>query len=314
VATRALSIMRSGRGSKVPAWIQRLRSQELITALFPQRNACLDNRPSAIILPDHFIVNETMRECLEETADISRLEALLRGLNDGSIKPVMVDSIAPSVFAHRVLLAWDYSFLDDGERANRRSRTVTLNRAMAEDVFRSENLAELLSAEAVERVTEEIQGRATSTRARNCDELYELIRTHGWISCGEIEKRAAGDGAAMISALESQDRVRRVRLGQIDGPQVAIATEDLALFSAVYPDTLPQPGRGEGAEVSRFTSSGEEPDHRSGVQEIVRRALVTSGPILGVDLAQRLRLPVDDDASYANSNRAIRRPKQALLA
>ena len=69
-----------------------------------------------------------------------------------------MDSIAPSVFAHRVLLAWDYSFLDDGDRANRRSRTVTMNRAMAEDVFRSENLAELLSTEAVERVTVEIQG------------------------------------------------------------------------------------------------------------------------------------------------------------
>ena len=31
-------------------------------------------------------------------------------------------AFAPSVFAHRILLAWDYSFLDDGERANRRSR------------------------------------------------------------------------------------------------------------------------------------------------------------------------------------------------
>ena len=294
VATRALSIMRSGRGSKVPAWIQRLRSQELITALFPQRNACLDNRPPAVILPDHFIVNETMRECLEETADISRLEALLRGLNDGSIRPVMVDSIAPSVFAHRVLLAWDYSFLDDGERANRRSRTVTMNRAMAEDVFRSENLAELLSAEAVEQVTQEIRGRATSTQARNCDELYELIRTHGWISCDEIKERTAADGAAMLAALESDGRVCRVRLGHHDSPEVAIATEDLALFSTVYPDSLPPPGWDEGAEVDRFTSSDERSGHSSGVQEIVRRALVTSGPTLAVDLAQRLRLPADD--------------------
>src|SRR5712692_6351926 len=35
VASRALTVMRSSRGRRVPAWIQRLRSQDLITALFP---------------------------------------------------------------------------------------------------------------------------------------------------------------------------------------------------------------------------------------------------------------------------------------
>jgi ATP-dependent helicase Lhr and Lhr-like helicase len=316
VATRALSIMRSGRGNKVPAWIQRLRSQELITALFPQRNACFDNRPASVNLPEHFIVNETMRECLEETADISRLETLLRGLEDGSIRSVMVDSIAPSVFAHRVLLAWDYSFLDDGERANRRSRTVTMNRAMAEDVFRSENLAELLSAEAVEQVTEEIQGRATSTRARNCDELYELIRTHGSLPCAAIADRTVGDARAMLTTLEGAGRVLHVRLGQPGSAELAIATEDLALFSAAYPNlhvganadhnsqpqngqrqatpTLLPPGQGE---ECRGTSCGPTEavlERGAAIEEIVRRALVTSGPLLVADLAHCLRLAVND--------------------
>ncbi|MGH7933474.1 MAG: DEAD/DEAH box helicase, partial [Candidatus Binataceae bacterium] len=138
VAARALSVMRSMKGRKVPAWIQRLRTQELITALFPQRNACFENRPGAIEVPDHFIVREAVRECLEESTDLKRLLKLLRGVEEGGIRTLFVDAVAPSVFAHRVLLAWDYSFLDDGERANRRSRTVTMNRAMAEDVFREE--------------------------------------------------------------------------------------------------------------------------------------------------------------------------------
>jgi ATP-dependent Lhr-like helicase len=281
VATRALSIMRAGRGAKVPAWIQRLRTQELITALFPQRNACLDNRPATVVLPDHFIVDETMRECLEESADITRLEALLRGLEDGSIRPVLVDSIAPSVFAHRVLLAWDYSFLDDGERANRRSRTVTMNRAMAEDVFRSENLADMLSAEAVERVVEEIQGRSTSTRARNPDELYELIRMHGALPCGAIPDRTNADSREMLSILESAGRITHTRLGEDDSAEMVITTEDLPLFSAAYnrapyPETVALPVR------------------ESAIEEIVRRTLVTSAPLLPDLLAQRLQLPLKD--------------------
>jgi ATP-dependent helicase Lhr and Lhr-like helicase len=287
VATRALSIMRSGRGSKVPAWIQRLRSQELITALFPQRNACLDNRPTSVALPDHFIVNETMRECLEETADISRLEALLRGLEQGSIRPLMVDSIAPSVFAHRVLLAWDYSFLDDGERANRRSRTVTMNRAMAEDVFRTENLAELLSSEAVDRVIEEIQGRAASMRARNSDELYELIRTHGSLVCSAIADRTAANGAAMLSTLEDQGRVCRVLLGEVNSSELVIATEDLPLFAAGYPELKVSDIKVASAP------SGPLPDRGSALEEIVRRASVTSGPLLPVHLAEHLSLTVE---------------------
>src|SRR3984893_3798552 len=120
VATRALSIMRSSRGRKVPAWIQRLRSQDLLSSIFPGQQACFENRPATIELPDHFVIAETMRECLEESTDLPRTVRMLEGIESGAIRTVAVDSIAPSVFAHRLLLAWDYSFLDDGERANRR--------------------------------------------------------------------------------------------------------------------------------------------------------------------------------------------------
>ena len=181
VATRALYIMRSMQGRKVPAWIQRLRTQELITALFPQRNACFENRPPAIEIPDHFVVNETLNECLSETTDARQLERVLRGLEDRSIKSVFVDSVAPSVFAQRILLAWDYAFLDDGERANRRSRTVTTNRSLAEDAFRSEDLSSMLAAEAVRNVVAQLSGRGSS-RPRTPDEWYELVRNHGAIN------------------------------------------------------------------------------------------------------------------------------------
>ena len=79
VATRALAVMRSARGRKVPAWIQRLRSQELLAAIFPGQQACFENRPPAIELPDHFIVAETIRECLTESTDVARIEELLAG-------------------------------------------------------------------------------------------------------------------------------------------------------------------------------------------------------------------------------------------
>ena len=58
----------------------------------------------------YFIVSETLSECLSETTDVRQLEQVMRGLEDQSIKAVFVDTVAPSVFAQRILMSWDYSF------------------------------------------------------------------------------------------------------------------------------------------------------------------------------------------------------------
>ena len=156
----------------------------------------------------------------------------------------MVDSTAPSVFAHRVLLAWDYSFLDDGERANRRSRTVTMNRAMAEDVFRTEDLAQMLSQEAVDRVAAEIGGRAPSSRARNADELYELIRAHGSLRPGRARRTRKRRFCRSndLRYLAPWGRVVTARVAE-DAAEMLLAAEDLASicrglsgFRVVCPD------------------------------------------------------------------------------
>jgi ATP-dependent helicase Lhr and Lhr-like helicase len=280
VATRALSVLRMAGGRKVPAWIQRLRSQELMMALFPARLACFDNRPPILELPSHFIVAETMRECLEESADLHRIEELLRGIESGSLRTLAIDSISPSPFAQRVLLAWDYSFLDDGERANRRSRIVTMNRAIAEEVMRGEDLSALLAPQAVAQVGAEVAGRSPERRARDADELYELIRAHGALPADSLEGRVVGDAGALAAGLECDGRVLRITLSP-DLPPSLIAAEDLPLFSAAYPAAGLAAFRCDGGETV-------EPDEAQ--REIVRRALRTCGPITVVEVGSRLHL------------------------
>ena len=272
VATRALAVMRSSRGKKVPAWIQRLRSQELLSSIFPGQQACFENRPNAIELPDHFVIEETIRECLEESTDLPRTVRLLEDIESGAIRTVGVDGIAPSVFAHRLLLAWDYSFLDDGERANRRSRTVSMNRGMAEDVFRKEDLFDLLSAEAVDSVVAEVTGRAPGRRPRSRDELYELIRAHGSMTLADVEERVGEAGRAMIAELDAEGRIARVTLSS-ELPERAITSEDKAIFAAAYDEV----GEGEAARV-----------------ELVRRALKTCGPTTAGEIATRLFIKESD--------------------
>ena len=284
VATRALSVLRNLRGRKVPAWIQRLRAQDLMIALFPGQQACFENRPARVAIPDHFIVRETLRECLEESTDLKSLMRLMEGIENGTVRTLAVDSIAPSVFAHRLLLAWDYAFLDDGERANRRSRAVTMNRGMAEDVFRSEDLSQMLAAEAVALTTAEATRTAPSRRARDRDELYEVIRAHGALAPYQIDERVTGDAIAMLAELELEGRLVRANYGA-NASQKLIAAEDAALFAAAYPNLV---------FARTVADSGQEFSREAAHEELVRRALKTSGPITTSELAERLELPPAD--------------------
>src|SRR4029453_13982750 len=60
-ASRALAVLRFSRGRKVPPQIQRMRSDDLLAAVFPDQAACGDNLVGTEIrIPDHPLVNETI--------------------------------------------------------------------------------------------------------------------------------------------------------------------------------------------------------------------------------------------------------------
>ncbi|HEY6361111.1 MAG TPA: DEAD/DEAH box helicase, partial [Vicinamibacterales bacterium] len=72
-ATISLAVPRSRGGSKVPPPLQRMQSDDLMAAVFPDAAACQDNIPGDRDIPDHPLVNQTVRDCLEEAMDIDGL-------------------------------------------------------------------------------------------------------------------------------------------------------------------------------------------------------------------------------------------------
>ncbi|HXA50801.1 MAG TPA: helicase-related protein, partial [Candidatus Acidoferrum sp.] len=132
-ATRALAVPRFRGGTKVPAQIQRMRSEDLLAAVFPDQVACAENLTGPIRIPDHPLVNETIANCLEEAMDIDGLEAVLRGIESGDIRTVTLDTPEPSLFSHEILNANPYAFLDDAPLEERRARAVQLRRTLPAD-------------------------------------------------------------------------------------------------------------------------------------------------------------------------------------
>src|SRR5678815_5444281 len=140
-ANRALALLRWQNGRRVPPYLQRMRAEDLLVAVFPAQLACQDNMEAGPIeVPDHPLVRETLRDCLTEAMDIEGLRACLTALHAGQIKRVTRETPEPSVFAHEILNANPYAYLDDAPLEERRARAVTLRRglpaAVADDVGR----------------------------------------------------------------------------------------------------------------------------------------------------------------------------------
>jgi ATP-dependent Lhr-like helicase len=168
-ASRSLTLPRFLGGRKVPVAVQRMRAEDLLAAAFPEALACQENLPADIPIPDHPLVQETMKDVLTEALDLAGLEHVLEHLAAGEIRAVAIDTASASPFSHEILNANPYAFLDDAPLEERRARAVSLRRMLPEEA-----LGEIgrLDPEAVESVS-----RQAWPDVRSAEELHDALTT-----------------------------------------------------------------------------------------------------------------------------------------
>ncbi|HZA49695.1 MAG TPA: DEAD/DEAH box helicase, partial [Myxococcaceae bacterium] len=134
-ASRALALQRYSGGKRVPPPIQRVRSDDLLAAVFPAQVACQDNAGAGDVeVPDHPLVKEALRDCLREAMDVDGLKQVLEGIRSGTIRTRAVELPEPSPLAHALLNSMPYTYLDDAPLEERRARAVSVRRTLpAED-------------------------------------------------------------------------------------------------------------------------------------------------------------------------------------
>ena len=131
-AGRSLQLLRFYNGKRIAPQVQRTRSDDLLASVFPQVAACQENIEGDIQIPDHPLIREVMKDVLTEAMDLEGLIGLLAGIRTGAIRCLAVDSAVPSAFAHELLNANPYAFLDDAPLEERRARAVAM-RGMVPD-------------------------------------------------------------------------------------------------------------------------------------------------------------------------------------
>jgi ATP-dependent Lhr-like helicase len=193
--SRALVLLRFSHGKKVPPQIQRMKAEDLLGAVFPDAMACQDNMVGERTrrIPDHPLVNETLRDCFTEAMDLDGLTALLKQIEAGAISCVAVDTPVPSPFSHEILNANPYAFLDDAPLEERRARAVEMRRTLPAQLAGEVGALDAAAIEEVQRESWPV--------VRDADELHDALLTLVW-----IPESAAIDWAALFSTLVESRR------------------------------------------------------------------------------------------------------------
>jgi ATP-dependent helicase Lhr and Lhr-like helicase len=163
---RSLMVLRYRNGRRNPPPIQRMESDDLLTAVFPQAAACQDNITGPIEIPDHLLVRQTIDDTLHEALDVDGVQTLLERIESGAVSVHCCETTEPSVLAHEIVTARPYAFLDDEEFQNRRVNAVRLRRGLSVDL----SAIGALDPDAIEQVHSEIEPSPATA-----DDLHDLL-------------------------------------------------------------------------------------------------------------------------------------------
>ncbi|MBV8148601.1 MAG: DEAD/DEAH box helicase, partial [Candidatus Eremiobacteraeota bacterium] len=268
-AMRSLAVLRQRGGRKVAPQLLRMRADDLLASVFPDKVACPENLTGPIRIPDHVLVRETIGNCLHEAMDLGGLLDVLRGIETGAIRTVAIDTPEPSTFSHEILNANPFAYLDDAPLEERRARAVQLRRGTRVEL----DGAGILDPAAIAEVAQE-----SWPVVRDAEELHDALATliavppvaqwQTWFEELALQRRAAllTDGNARFWA----------------------CAERLELVAKAYGDGALRQAQGEPVQAVPGMAVPSLPEEA--LAEIVRGWLECSGPVTVGQLAQTLAL------------------------
>ncbi|MDQ2183597.1 DEAD/DEAH box helicase [Alcaligenaceae bacterium A4P071] len=266
-ATTALALPRYAGGRKVAPQLQRMKSDDLLAAVFPDQAACLENVVGERELPDHPLVEQTLDDCLHDAMDSTTWLAILRRIDAGDVRLIARDLTAPSPLAMEILNARPYAFLDDAPLEERRTQAVANRRWRTAD---SADDLGALNADAIASVADEAW-----PQVRDTDELHEALMGLAAITVDEAS--VAPEWLDGLQQLAEQRRATRVG-------DLWVAIERVPLWQALRPDTPMTP-------ALTVPASHRAPWTRDNARiEVLRARLTGFGPQTVTAIAQPLGL------------------------
>ena len=215
-AARALLLPRRRPGARTPLWHQRKRAADLLAVA-----SRFGSFPALL---------ETYREVFRDHFDMPALVDILRRASTRSLRVVTVDSRAPSPFAASLLFSYVANYIYDGDAplAERRAQALSVDQAQLRELLGDAELRDLLDADALHDVEQQLQHLADKYKVRTADGLHDLLIRIGDLSVNEIVARSAlVDAPAHVEALEHAGRIVALTIA---GDRRFVAVEDVARY------------------------------------------------------------------------------------
>src|SRR5438067_1381270 len=258
---------------------QRMESENLLAAVFPDQLACLEHIVGDREIPDHPLVKQTIDDCLTEAMDIDGLEEVLRRIEHGEIRCIARDLPEPSPLAAEILNARPYAFLDNAPLEERRTQAVYMRRSSERNG--NDGLG-VLDVAAIHKVQNEAWPEAT-----NADELHDTLMLLGVMTQEEaaVSIHHEGNGVAaerFLNELVASKRATQLRFAE---RTFWVAAERLPMLQAIYEKALLAP------QLSAPESAQGQPWERAAaIRELLRGRMEVCGAVTPNALAETLGL------------------------
>jgi ATP-dependent Lhr-like helicase len=289
-AGRSLQLLRMSKGKRIAPQIQRTRSDDLMANVFPQAAACFETLVGDIQIPGHPLVREVMKDVLQEAMDLEGLIEILRGIENGSIRCLAVDTPNPSVFAHELLNAMPYAYLDEAGTEARRARATTLRRGLPD------NQPGHLDQAAIDTVRTQLW-----PDLRDEHELHDLLLALVILPLRFIDTEQAASWPVFYERLTRNHRAHTIDL---NGIPCWVATERLPHAVILSEGRSPQSKNPEEARTptiaedlstpkiaANLPQATEPVTKESAVSKLVQGWLQILGPTTANELAITLGIP-----------------------
>ncbi|MCX5143343.1 DEAD/DEAH box helicase [Streptomyces sp. NBC_00338] len=261
-AARALLLPRRSPGKRTPLWQQRQRAAQLLQV--------------ASEFGSFPIVLEAVRECLQDVFDVPGLTEVMSDLEARRIRLVEVTTQEPSPFARSLLFGYVAQFLYEGDSplAERRAAALSLDSRLLAELLGRAELRELLDAEVLTELEQELQWLAEDRRIKDIEGVADLLRVLGPLTDTELAERGAEPQWAQ--ELASARRAIRVRIA---GAEHWAAIEDAGRLRDALGTALPV------GVPEAFTEPVKDP-----LGDLLARYARTHGPFTSTAAAARFGL------------------------
>jgi ATP-dependent Lhr-like helicase len=225
-AGRALQLLRMSKGKRIAPQVQRTRSEDLLASVFPQAAACFETIVGDIQIPAHPLVDEVMKDVLQEAMDLEGLIGVLRGIKTGTVRCLAVDTPVPSRFAHELLNANPYAYLDEAGTEERRARAVSMGRGIPASVLEQTGHLDQAAIDTVRR--------ECFPDLRDEHELHDLLQSVVALPLNFLDDEAARHWPLFYERLMQSGRASTIDCA---GQPCWIATERLPQIRVLWGDS-----------------------------------------------------------------------------